>query len=172
MSATYRFRQGIRALGSWLRPVDDAQAEATLSPALVALYRQMRRSERQHSLRMLHSLISAGHTDPDLLVAALLHDVGKTRTHFFLPEKVLVVLVKAIAPPLYRRWGSGPVHGWRRPFAVSVQHPVWGAEMVAAAGGSPLAVELILRHAESLDLEERTRADRLLRALQAVDDLN
>jgi putative nucleotidyltransferase with HDIG domain len=172
MSAAYRFRQGIRALGSWLRPVDDAQAEATLSPALVALYRQMRRSERQHSLRVLHSLIAAGHSDPDLLVAALLHDVGKTRTHFFLPEKVLVVAVKAVAPSLYRRWGSGPAHGWRRPFAVSVQHPAWGAEMVAAAGGSPLAVELIRRHADSLDTGECTRADDLLRALQAVDDLN
>lgn len=172
MSAAYRLRQGIRALGSWLRPVDDTQAEATLSPALVALYRQMRRSERQHSLRVLRSLISAGHTDPDLLVAALLHDVGKTRTHFFLPEKVLVVLVKAAAPPLYRRWGCGPARGWRRPFAVSVQHPVWGAEMVAAAGGSPLAVELIRRHAESLEPEERTHADNLLRALQGVDDLN
>ncbi len=94
-------------------------------------------------------MIAAGHTDPDLLAAALLHDVGKIRTHFFLPEKVLVVLVKAGAPRLYRRWGSGPAGGWRRPFAVSVQHPAWGAEMVAAAGGSPLTVELIRRHAES-----------------------
>ena len=172
MSAAYRFRQGVRALGSWLRPVDDALAEQHLSPALAALYRQMRRSERQHSLRVLHSLIAAGHTDPDLLVAALLHDVGKIRTHFFLPEKVLVVLVKAATPTLYRRWGSGPARGWRRPFAVSVQHPAWGAEMVAAAGGSPLAVELIRRHADALDSADRTHADRLLRALQGVDDLN
>jgi putative nucleotidyltransferase with HDIG domain len=120
-------------------------------------------------LRVLHSLIDAGHTDPDLLVAALLHDVGKTRTHFLLPEKVLVVLVKAVSPTLYRRWGSGSAHSWRRPFAVSVQHPAWGAEMVAAAGGSARAVELIRHHADS---PERAQADRLLRALQAVDNLN
>jgi putative nucleotidyltransferase with HDIG domain len=173
MSAGYRFRQGLRALGSWLRPVDDALAEATLSPALYALYRRMRRSERQHSLRVLHSLMTAGHTDPDLLVAALLHDVGKTRTRFFLPEKVLVVLVKAVSPTLYRRWGSASARAWRRPFAVSVQHPAWGAEMVAAAGGSPLAVELIRRHADPPESSiDHTRADELLRTLQAVDDLN
>jgi putative nucleotidyltransferase with HDIG domain len=168
MSAAYRFRQGARALAAWLRPVDDTQAEPYLSPALLALYRRMRRSERQHSLRVLHNLLAAGHTDPDLLVAALLHDVGKTRTSFFLPEKVLVVLVKAVAPGLYRRWGSGARRGWRRPFAVSVQHPAWGAEMVAAAGGSPRAVELIRHHADDLG----TGTDPLLRALQAVDDLN
>jgi hypothetical protein len=83
-----------------------------------------------------------------------------------------VVLVKAVSPRLYRRWGSGPVRGWRRPFAVSVQHPAWGADMVAAAGGSPLAVELIRRHADSLDADRRTRADHLLRVLQAVDNLS
>jgi hypothetical protein len=173
MSAAYRFRQGLRALGSRLRPADDALAGEYLSPALYALYRRMQRSERQHSLRVLHSVIAAGHTDPDLLVAALLHDVGKTRTPFLLPEKVLVVLVKTASPGLYRRWGSSPAHGWRRPFAVSVQHPAWGANMVAAAGGSPLAVELIRRHADPLESSmDRTRADRLLRVLQTVDNLN
>jgi hypothetical protein len=173
MSAAYRFRQGLRALGSRLRPVDDALAEATLSPALHVLYRRMRRSERQHSLRVLRSLMTTGHTDPDLLVAALLHDVGKTQARFFLPEKVLVVLVRAASPTLYRRWGSASTRGWRRPFAVSVQHPAWGAEMVAAAGASPLAVELIRHHADPPESStEQTRAYELLRALQAVDDLN
>jgi hypothetical protein len=173
MSAGYRFRQGLRALESRLRPVDDTLAGEYLSPALYTLYRRMRRSERQHSLRVLHSLIAAGHTDPDLLVAALLHDVGKTRTRFFLPEKVLVVLVKAASPGLYWRWGSGSARGWRRPFAVSVQHPAWGADMVAAAGGSPLAVELIRRHADSLESsKDRTRTDCLLQVLQTVDNLN
>ena len=172
MSAWYRFWQGLRALGAWLQPVDDGLARQYLSPALFALFEQMRRSERQHSLRVLHDLIAAGHDQPDLLVAALLHDVGKTRIPFFLPEKVLVVLVKAAFPGLYLRWGTGSPQGWRRPFAVSVQHPAWGADMVAQAGGTPLAIELIRRHAEALDGTPHTEADRLLLALQAVDDQN
>jgi hypothetical protein len=167
MSAVYRFRQGVRALTSWFSAADDSLAQQHLPPDLFVLYRKMRRTERQHSLRVLQQLIENGETQPDLLTAALLHDVGKTRAPFFLPEKVLVVLVKAAAPKRMQQWGSGPAHGWRRPFAVSVQHPTWGAEMVAAAGGSPLAVELIRRHAEPA-----SETDHLLRALQAVDDQN
>ncbi len=170
MGALHRLDQGLRALAAWTRPVDDALAARYLSPELAALYRRMRRSERQHSLRVLRRLLDAGQTDPDLLAAALLHDVGKVRTRFWLPEKVLVVLVKALAPGAYRRWGSGPARGWRRPFAVSIQHPAWGADMVAAAGGSPLAVELVRRHADHLDGPPQTGADRLLLALQSVDD--
>ncbi len=167
MSAAYRFRQGVRALAAWFSTVDDDLARQYLTPDLFVLYRRMRRTERQHSVRVLQELIARGATQPDLLTAALLHDVGKSRTHFFLPEKVLVVLVRAAAPHRMQQWGSGPAQGWRRPFAVSVQHPAWGAEMVAAAGGSPRAVDLIRRHAEPA-----ADTDPLLRALQAVDDQN
>lgn len=172
MNAAYRFRQGVQALAAWLRPVDDSLAASYLDPTLFALYRRMRRSERQHSLRVLHSLLAAGHTDPDLMAAALLHDVGKTRALFSLPEKVIVVLVKAVAPHLYQRWGSGPISGWRRPFAVSIQHPAWGADMVAAAGGSPRLVTLIRHHADDPDTLPQSEIVQLLRALQAVDDLS
>lgn len=172
MSTQTRLLQGLRALGTWLRPVEDERAQDYLTPPLFALYRRMRRSERQHSLRVLHMLLDSGETDPDLLAAALLHDVGKIRTYFFLPEKVLVVLVKAVSPARYERWGSGSAGGWRRPFAVSLQHPAWGAEMVAAAGGSPLTIDLIRRHQDQLSGPPRCDTDRLLLALQAVDDLN
>ena len=172
MSAAYRLQQGLHALGAWLRPVDDDLAAQYLSPPLFALYRRMRRSERLHSLRVLRDLLAAGHTQPDLLAAALLHDVGKTRYPFSLPEKVGVVLVKAIAPRLYRRWGSSVPEGWRRPFAVSVQHPVWGADMAFHAGASPLTATLIRCHAEPPPdgLPEETA--RLLAFLQAADNRN
>ncbi len=168
----YRFRQGVRALLAWLRPVDDALARQYLTPPLYELYRRMRRSERQHSLRLLRDLLAAGHTHPDLLTAALLHDVGKSRVRFSLPEKVLVVLVKAGAPRRYRAWSNGPAQGWRLPFAVSEQHPLWGAEMAAAAGASPLTATLIRRHAEALTSPPRDETERLLLALQEVDNRN
>jgi len=170
MSAAYRFNQGMRALAARLQPVQDDEARAMLDPPLYELYRRMRRAERQHSLRVLRALGRAGYDEPDLLAAALLHDVGKTRARFSLPEKVIVVLVKAARPDLYRRWGSGPADGWRQPFAVSVQHPSWGADLVAAAGGSPRTVELIRRHADPVRPPFRGETDRLLAALQAVDD--
>lgn len=172
MRAAYRFQQGLRALGAWFRPVEDDLAREYLPPALFALYSTMRRSERQHSLRVLCDLLDQGYSDRDLLIAALLHDVGKTCARFSIPEKVLVVLVKAFAPDRYYCWGSQSAQGWRRPFAVSVQHPAWGAQMVGDAGGPPRTVDLIRRHADPLPESANTTSDRLLRALQNADNRN
>jgi hypothetical protein len=170
LGVRYRFRQGLNVLGSLLRPVDDALAADILAPDLYALYRRMRRSERQHSLRVLHALMADGHTQPDLLAAALLHDVGKACGRFSLPEKVLVVLVRAVAPGRVQQWGRVNARWWQWPFAVSMQHPAWGADMAAHAGAPPLVVELIRRHADALPQPPETETDRLLSWLQAVDD--
>jgi len=82
----------------------------------------MRRSEQQHSLNVLRTLRGWGYDDPSLMTAALLHDVGKSRYPFYLWDRTIVVLVKAAAPSLAKRWGSGSPTGLRRPFAVSFQH--------------------------------------------------
>ena len=70
--ALYRIGQGLRALTAYTRPVDIDLARAYLSPPLLALFAQMRRSEQQHSLCVLRALRAAGHTDPDLMTAALI----------------------------------------------------------------------------------------------------
>ena|SRR5260221_9082062 len=165
-------RQGLRALSAWARPIDEDQAAEILSPDLLALFRRMRRSEQQHSLNVLQMLRERGQNHPALLIAALLHDVGKSFIAFHLWDRVIVVLVKAVAPESAQRWGKGLPTGWRRPFVVSFQHPTWGAEMVAAAGGDPLAVELIAIHQTQLAHEPQTLTERLLIALQAADDAN
>ena len=172
--ARARMRQGIRALLSWTTPVDEDLAAVYLSPPLLALFRRMRRSEQLHSLNVLRTLRRQGYDDPPLLVAALLHDVGKSRAPYHLWDRVLVVLAKAAMPDRVRQWGSAPHPpvGWRRPFAVSIQHPRWSADMVAAAGADPLVVELIAVHQQHLDHPPRTRLEHLLQALQAADDVN
>jgi putative nucleotidyltransferase with HDIG domain len=172
MTTSTRFWQGIRALTAWARPFDETPAAAVLTPEQVALFGRMRRSERLHSLRVLALLREAGHDDPDLWVAALLHDVGKTIAPFHFHERVLVVLVHKFASVRYHRWGQGDAQGWRRPFAISLRHPEWGAELVAAAGGSPRAVELVRRHAEPLSGPPRDETESLLLILQAADDAN
>ena len=65
-----RLQQGLRALFSWSRPVDLTPAQTVLSPAEMALFRRLRRSEQLHSLNVLRTVQAAGETDPDLLVAA------------------------------------------------------------------------------------------------------
>jgi predicted hydrolase (HD superfamily) len=167
----YRIWQGVRALFAWTRPLDLAPAEALLSPALLALFKRMRRSEQLHSLGVLETLRARGHDHPDLLVAGLLHDVGKSRAPIGLVGRTLVVLVRAFLPGRYWQWARGKANGWRRAFVVAEAHPAWGAEMVSEAGASALVVALVRRHQEKIG-ETGTEEERLLAALQAADAAN
>jgi hypothetical protein len=115
-------------------------------------------------------------------VAALLHDVGKTRYPLHLWERIWIVLVQSVYPGCVARWGKEDdrqperIEWWRKAFVVAAQHPKWGAEMAAAAGTAPLAVDLIRRHQEKqvspIELETTSREEILLQALRSVDDLN
>jgi hypothetical protein len=165
-----RLRQGIRAIFAFTRRVDDRAAAAVLSPELMDLFRRMRRSEQLHSLCVMRWLTKRGHTHPDLLTAALLHDSGKSRCPFSITDRAIVVLANALMPRRVARWGSEGKRGWRRAFVVKVYHPDWAAEDMLAAGASPLAVALVCRHQEKAEGEPQTEEDRLLRLLQQADD--
>ncbi|MCC6904562.1 MAG: HD domain-containing protein, partial [Anaerolineae bacterium] len=94
----YRLGQMRRALTAFMTPVDEAAAEAVLAPELMHLFRRMRRSEQLHSLRVMHLLRAQGHTNRDLLTAALLHDCGKSRVAFALAGRVAVVIGAKLFP--------------------------------------------------------------------------
>lgn len=166
--------QGVRALTAFARPVDDALAQAYLTPAQFTLFKQLNRSEQLHSLRVLRAVRTQdAHTPPDLAAAALLHDVGKARFPLRVWQKTLVVLARNFTPALYRRWAHGsPRHFWTRGFVVNRDHPRWGADMVAAAGGSDVLVWLVAHHADDLDKHAAHPHAALLRRLKAADDAN
>jgi predicted hydrolase (HD superfamily) len=149
-----------------------ALAAEILSPPLLVLFQQMRRSEQQHSLNVLRTLRGWGYDNPALLTAALLHDVGKTRYPFYLWDRTIVVLVKAAVPSLAKKLGQGKPSGLQRPFAVSFQHPQWSAEMVKAADADPLATALIEAHQQHMNGNPQNQMERLLAALQSADDAN
>jgi hypothetical protein len=173
MIAVYRIKQGLRALFAFSRPVDDDLAAQVLSPELLNLFHAMRRSEQQHSLNVLRTLMAQGSVPDDLAVAALLHDAGKSRYPFPVWQKTLVVLVRAFTPSLFRRLRSGSeTNGLQRPFVLSVHHPAWSADMVNAAGGSERAVWLIAHHADPLEQWADHPHAELLQRLRAADDAN
>lgn len=154
-------------------------AESILSPALQAEFLKMQPSEIHHSLEIVRALLAAGESNPDLLVAALLHDLGKCRTPLRAWERAIVVVGKRFFPAACHRWGnSGELRGWKRMFVVTEQHPAWGAEMAGQAGASPLTVRLIRRHHEPRKLVSKegndpgsqTQEDYFLYRLQLVDD--
>jgi hypothetical protein len=169
----YRTRQFWQALRSTPSFEDSELIQSILTGPQLDLFRQLQASEQAHSLRVFRALLEQGETQGDLFVAALLHDVGKSRFRLKLWERIAIVLVKAVCPGCAERWGTGHPAGWRRAFVVSAQHPGWGAEMAAAAGASPLTQALIRRHQEDrreARVGPESLEDRLLAKLVLVDD--
>jgi hypothetical protein len=161
----YRVHQFWLATLATRTPVPDASLQPYLTPGLLLLFRRMLPSEQRHSFLVLQRLLAQGYTDPDLLGAALLHDVGKSLSPLSIYDRILIVLGKSFFPRLASRWGAGQPRGLQRPFVVAACHPAWGADLALAAGASPRMCDLIRRHQDP-----STHDDPLLSALQAADD--
>jgi hypothetical protein len=172
MTIYHRLRQVMHALTAATRPVDYDLAAQFLSADQLALFQRMRRSEQLHSLNVLRS-IGVGDVPPDLAVAALLHDVGKTCYPLTVWQKSLAVGLRAVIPPLFHRWSQGqPQSRWRRPFVVAAQHPAWSAQLAGAIGTSEAALWLIAHHADPLSAWAGHPLVDLLARLKHADDLN
>lgn len=165
---TYRASQFVRALLAQPAAGDVRLAAQVLPPVLLPLYQGLSPAERSHAVAVLRALLRQGHTDPDLLAAALLHDVGKTRSPLHLLDRVWIVLAQRFMPTRAASWGQGPSGGWRRPFVVAAHHAMWGADLLHQQGASARLVDLVRRHHAVLP-SPVPDADRLLAALQRAD---
>ena len=164
---TYRVNQFWHALRTSAHFVDTRQISPYLSPTQIVLFCQMQPSEQWHASLVLQRLKDSGQDHPELLVAALLHDVGKILCPLSPLERAMIVLGKIFFPRLASRWGRGAPRGFRRPFVVAECHAGWGAELAVCAGVSEMTISLIRRHQDSA-----ADGDPLLLALQAADDEN
>jgi len=184
-ACTYRVRQFVQAVGSWLQAEETDHGAVTvyLPPRAVALFRAMPRHDRRHAVRALRGLQAKGRAEPDLLAAALLHDLGKSGQQ---PEgrpqdlgrgqragrvrlwhRVATVLMQAVWPGLLERTGKDSRPGsWRYPFYVQLHHATIGALLAQQAGCSPRTVELIRRHEDPA----AAGGDPLQAALQDADN--
>jgi predicted HD phosphohydrolase len=155
------------------RPLDKRKEEeikAVLSPAQQQLFGRFSVSEQQHSYRVYAALRGAGQNDPDLLAAALLHDVGKTLKPRSWWDRVVVVLGQAFLPRKTAVWSQGEAAGLTRPFVVKANHAEWGAALAEAAQSSPLIVALIRHHDCPPSGEMDENLAHLLEQLQWADD--
>jgi hypothetical protein len=176
----YRVGQFLQALTARVPDEEVERATRVLTAEARGLFRRQAMQDQHHALAVYRALYHAGHTDPRLLAAALLHDVGKAAARLSPWQRAMIVLLERFAPRLLARLSQGEQRGytwsvpegWRRPFTVYARHPEVGARWAQQAGCSPLTVALILRHQHRLPRCPAAEEDQLLAALQAADSSN
>jgi len=133
-----------------------------LTPAQLRLFDSMHRADRRHGLDVAASLRADGQTDPDLLMAGLLHDCAKGHAlHVW--HRVGWSLAEHYGQRMERLLLRVPT--FRAAFEVTAAHAARSAELALAAGCTAATAALIRNQAEPAD-------DKLGRALLLADEAN
>ena len=164
----YRIQQFYRAGREAPAEAGLARAQVILPPELFELFTRMLPFEQAHAIRVMQRLVEAGYEESDLLTAALLHDVGKTRRPLRPWERGLAVIIRAVLPDVYTKLAGGAPVGFWAPIVVTARHAEWGAEMVEQAGANHRVVWLIRHHDANLTGFSQQDVD-FLRKLQKID---
>jgi len=172
MGISYRAGQFLHLLTAKRKREHRGFVYEILGPSLAALFFQMSDPDQAHSVRVYQTLADQREDNEDLLMAALLHDVGKSLHPLRAWERSLVVVTNRILPNQVLKWGQDEPHGWRKPFVVALQHPEWGAALVQQEGGSETLVSLIRYHQEHAPPCIRKDVQELLERLQTADGMN
>jgi hypothetical protein len=120
-------------------PEERAALATWITPAQLALFDSMHVADRRHGLDVVASLRAEHVTEPDALLAGLLHDAGKGDTGVW--PRVAHALANN-----YGQWiavVARRVPGLRAPMERLRTHASTSAELAAAAGCPARTVELI-----------------------------
>jgi hypothetical protein len=134
-----KVRQARRYVGARVSVAERRDIVAWLTPAQLALFDSMHVADRRHGLDVVSTLRRGGTSDPDVILAGLLHDAGKGDTG--LVARVIHSLSQA-----YGTWvasGAAWLPGMRKGLERLERHAETSAVLAEEAGCSPRTVELI-----------------------------
>jgi hypothetical protein len=155
-------RRFVEALQSNGPTAEDEEALCQmLSPQELVLYQRLNRTDRAHAVANMVSMsvslvalkyeagdavwneasVGPGMGQADLLVAAAMHDVGKSAADLSTLGRVFATVVIAVA-------GRRKTAGWARSGRIGLyaDHPRLGAEMLQAAGAHAVVVAWATEH--------------------------
>jgi hypothetical protein len=134
-----KVRQTKRHLLARVAPRERDAVVAWLSPAQLALFDGMHIADRRHGLDVVAALRALGESDPEVLLAGLLHDAGKGDTGMV--PRILHALGQARIswPALALGWWPG----MRAALDRLRDHAETSAQLAESVGCSPRTVELI-----------------------------
>jgi putative nucleotidyltransferase with HDIG domain len=144
----HRIRQGLRAVRPQMPVGGDRLIAEILTSNRQARFQRLPAFDQAHLVRATQALLAMGETDPELVAATLLHDVGKTNEHgsVRLIHRVSRVLVRKISPGAFKWLSRHPEGGWRNGFVLATHHPELGAAIAAELGCSERICRLIRNH--------------------------
>jgi len=150
-----RIRQFLAAVRARVNEDEMALLEQYLDPSQQALFRAMSLIDQRHGFDVFNTLLQQGHSDPDLLRAALLHDVGKMGICLW--HRVAGVLLEAFWPALLEKLAVNRPQSWLYGFYIYRHHADLSAKLAEGSGCSPSVVELIRGH-HTLSNNEQAKA--------------
>ncbi len=158
----HRVGQFVAHVRARVDPAEEAVVDRVLPPDARSLFRSLPVADRRHGLDVVGRLLDAGHDDPDVLAAALLHDAGKGH-RLRLWHRVGGVLLEAVAPWALRRLTSPDPASRRHAWHLYLHHDAISAELAVSAGCTPRAAAFIRGQPSEADAP-------LAAALKAADD--
>ena len=158
-SKVRQFRSHLRA---HVGPLERAALASWVTPAQLELFDAMHVADRRHGLDVVATLRADGATDPELLLAGLLHDAGKGDTGVW--PRVAYSLGQHYGTWIWRgRRRSSPAGRGASIACTTMPRPRRG--IAAAAGCTARTVELIRHQDDPVDPDAGRR-------LQLADEAN
>jgi len=143
-----KVRQFRAHVGAAVAPSERAELASWLTSAQLALFDTMPAADQRHGLDVVATLRASGTSNPDLMLAGLLHDAGKGPTVGLWP-RVAWSLGERYGPWVWRVAGVLP--GFPAALDRMWDHAARSAELAAQAGCSPRTVDLILHQSTPED---------------------
>lgn len=149
----YRLGQVRQQLG-FVTPLSVGEMDevvAILPSEALPLFQSMSPADQHHALRVCRGLRARGYDERDVLIAALLHDVGKAAGRVPFWTRPVIVLGKRFAPHLLTRVTAYPVAlqhlpRWQRSLSYAWWHAEVGADLAAKAGLNARVAHYIRMH--------------------------